>query len=435
MPPDIQWFATFELRVQERELYKCGRRVRLQGKPFDLLCLLAANPGQLVTRRRLEDALWPDCVYGDFDRSLNSAVNRLRFALGDSAQSPRFIETVPTHGYRFICPLRPETGAVSPNATTDTRLSGRPSEHASGAGFGRQVALALAGLAAISVGVWIPTARSKPIDAAEESTVLGATDAYLKGRALWQRKERTALLKSRDYYLTAIARDPGFALAWTGLADTYNFMGGIGLLDRHEAFDRATESARKALTISPGLGAAYASLAEARFRLGPDDEQVEPLFQRASVLDPDYSLGRYWYGMYLASRHRYDEALEHLWVARDAEPLNVRFQADLGVVLQLADEPDRARRLIDEAVALGPNSQKAHLAAAWLARQMGQSEQAAAAFSRVVELSEDAPLYATELERLVGDPAANVEALRELALRSIRCPEHYKLPSSARAEL
>ena len=98
-------FGTFELDLAAGELRKNGLKVRLQEQPFQLLAALAGRPGEVVTREELKEKLWPADTYVDFDRSLNTAASKLRDALGDSASSPRFIETLPRRGYRFLAPL------------------------------------------------------------------------------------------------------------------------------------------------------------------------------------------------------------------------------------------------------------------------------------------------------------------------------------------
>src|SRR5713226_3898054 len=94
-------FGTFEVDFLSRELRKHGMRIRLEEKPFQILELLIQNAGQVVKRQTLCQKLWPDTHVG-FDHSLNTAVNKLRDLLGDSPQNPRFVQTVPRRGYRFI---------------------------------------------------------------------------------------------------------------------------------------------------------------------------------------------------------------------------------------------------------------------------------------------------------------------------------------------
>jgi TolB-like protein/DNA-binding winged helix-turn-helix (wHTH) protein len=95
-------FGAFELDVRSRELRKGATRVRLQEQPFEILCLMLERPGHVVTRDELRRRLWPDGTFVDFEHSLNAAVKRLRAALGDDADNPRYVETLPRRGYRFI---------------------------------------------------------------------------------------------------------------------------------------------------------------------------------------------------------------------------------------------------------------------------------------------------------------------------------------------
>jgi DNA-binding winged helix-turn-helix (wHTH) protein/tetratricopeptide (TPR) repeat protein len=98
-------FGPFELDVRSGELQHNGRKIRLNEQPFQVLLALLERPGELVTREELVHRLWPDGTFVDYERGLNKAVNKLRDALQDSADSPRFVETIPRRGYRFITPL------------------------------------------------------------------------------------------------------------------------------------------------------------------------------------------------------------------------------------------------------------------------------------------------------------------------------------------
>jgi len=101
----LRRFAQFELDLRTGELYKEGKRIKLQEQPCHVLALLVEHPGDLITREELRKTLWPNDTFVDFDHGVNLAINKLRDALGDSVEKPRFIETLPRRGYRFIAPV------------------------------------------------------------------------------------------------------------------------------------------------------------------------------------------------------------------------------------------------------------------------------------------------------------------------------------------
>ena len=98
-------FGIFEADLRAGELRRNGSKIKLQDQPFQLLALLLERPGEVVTREELRGKLWPADTFVDFDHGLNAAVKRLRGALGDSAENPRFIETLSRRGYRFLVPV------------------------------------------------------------------------------------------------------------------------------------------------------------------------------------------------------------------------------------------------------------------------------------------------------------------------------------------
>ncbi len=107
-------FAPFELVLEPEELRRNGIRVKVSGQALQLLIVLASEPGRLVTREHLRKTLWPTTSFGDFEHGLNAAVNRLREILGDSAANPKYIETIPRRGYRFIAAMKVEDEQVAP---------------------------------------------------------------------------------------------------------------------------------------------------------------------------------------------------------------------------------------------------------------------------------------------------------------------------------
>lgn len=99
---DVISFGSYEVHLRSGELFRAGHKVRLQVQPFHVLAMLLKHPGEVVTREELQRRLWPADTFVDFDHSLNTAVKKLRQALSDDKQKPRFIETLPKRGYRFI---------------------------------------------------------------------------------------------------------------------------------------------------------------------------------------------------------------------------------------------------------------------------------------------------------------------------------------------
>src|SRR5580692_8568655 len=99
-------FGVFELDLRSGEIQKQGRKIRLEGQPVHVLICLLENRGELVTREELHRKLWPADTFVNFEHGLNAAVKRLRQALNDSADNPRFVETLPRRGYRFIAPIQ-----------------------------------------------------------------------------------------------------------------------------------------------------------------------------------------------------------------------------------------------------------------------------------------------------------------------------------------
>jgi len=129
-------FESFELNLHTRELCRHGLKLKLQGHPIEVLAMLLQRPGDLVTREEIQKRLWPKDTFVDFEHGLNSTINRLREALGDHAETPRFIETLPRLGYRFIAPVEqaaiadpvssPQT-AKAPGTERAAHAAARPS--------------------------------------------------------------------------------------------------------------------------------------------------------------------------------------------------------------------------------------------------------------------------------------------------------------------
>lgn len=115
-------FGIFEIDLSRRELRRRGTRIKLQNQPFEVLAALLEQPGAVVTREQLQARLWRDDTFVDFDRGLNKAINRIREALGDTAATPRFIETLPRRGYRFVASIEVSAGAAASHVVRSSIL-------------------------------------------------------------------------------------------------------------------------------------------------------------------------------------------------------------------------------------------------------------------------------------------------------------------------
>src|SRR6185437_12265920 len=112
--PSVIRFGVFEVDLRTGELRKQGVKVKLQEQPFQLLQILLERPGEIVTREELRPKIWPSDTFVDFDGGVNNAIKRLREALGDSAETPRYVETLPRRGYRFIGEVKRDDRLCAP---------------------------------------------------------------------------------------------------------------------------------------------------------------------------------------------------------------------------------------------------------------------------------------------------------------------------------
>src|SRR6266852_9342444 len=163
-------FGGFEVDLRSGELHKQGIKIKLHDQPFQVLAMLLEHPGELVTREQLHQKLWPADTFVDFDVGLNSAIKRLRDALGDSAESPRYIETLPRRGYRFIASVEDNIPAIAPGplpsigtGQSEAASVAKPAEDAPAAAKARLRPRSIWGLAlAVAAGLALLLALNLP---------------------------------------------------------------------------------------------------------------------------------------------------------------------------------------------------------------------------------------------------------------------------------
>jgi DNA-binding winged helix-turn-helix (wHTH) protein len=123
-------FGTFEADAATGELRRQGSRIKLNAQPFQVLCMMLERPGDLLTREQISRELWPDGIFVDYEHGVNSAVNRIREALGDTASRPRFVETLARRGYRFVAPVERIGLSETPSATVPQAAPAAPAGQA-----------------------------------------------------------------------------------------------------------------------------------------------------------------------------------------------------------------------------------------------------------------------------------------------------------------
>ncbi len=443
-------FATFEVDPHAGELRKDGSRVKLQEQPFQVLLALLERPGDVVTRAELRARLWPEDTFVDFDHGLNAAVKRLRDALGDLAENPRFIETLPRHGYRFIVATAPCAIQQGPSKSALRRwvlplaaaalilivatlfaldagglrsklfshsaappqirslavlpllnLSGDPEQEYFADGMTEELITELSRISSLKVisrtsvmqykqekrKPLAQIARELDVDGVIEGSVLRsgnrvriaaqliyaptdqhlwvetyerdlgdvlklqaevaetitqqirlkltpeqlvrlhqaravnpeAFEAYLMA-ASFDRTRPQEIKKVQSYYEIAIQKDPGFAGAYVGLANSYFNLGQFRWLPPRDAYEPAKQAARKALELDEGNCRAHSTLASLSLRYDWDWQTAEREFRYAVELCPNDARFRWEHAYNTAWTGRGAEALAEMTRAREIDP-------------------------------------------------------------------------------------------------------------------
>lgn len=543
-------FGTFEVDLSSSELRKAGALVKLQAQHFQLLVLLAERAGQVVTREEIRQNLWGNQTFVDFDRSINFSINQIRDALGDDPRTPRYVETLPRKGYRFIAPVTetpaellmaeaaPKPAVVSQRgprmrklllltiaavalaaialavkmgASRQTRaqpieslavlpldnLSRDPEQEFFVDGMTDELITDLAKISALRVvsrtsvmqykGTKKPVsqiARELNVGAVLEGTVLRAQDrvritaqlirasperhlwaesyegslaevltlqdtvakavaheiqikltpreqtllatpravdpeaheAYWKGRYLWEQSGETNLTKSREYFEKAIDKEPGFALAWAGLANAYERLADWGVMPRQDAAPRARAAADKALELDDSLVEPMVAIANVKMQYEWDWAGAERLFRQAIGLSPNYGYAHHDYAAYLAVTGRAREGVREEQRAHEIEPLSGIY--DVGVIWHyyLAHQYDQAEAEYLKERALNADFYRGYILGSVYLKMGRQQEavadfrkEAAASYHGILEL-----MYLGHALGVTGDRAEGQKVLDEM---------------------
>jgi len=520
--PHIIRFGVFEADLRTGELRKSGAKIRVPDQPFQILVMLLQRPDEVVSREELRQKLWSADTFVDFEHGVNSAVARLRDLLGDSADSPRYIETLPRRGYRFIGSVNGGTPtrqnrklerrnpslAVLPfeNASADpeseyisdgisetlihdlAQLSGLrimarstvfryKGKTADPRNVGRElnVGAVLTGRILLRGDTLVVTAelvdvangwqlwgkqynrKSQDILSLQDEIAQDISERlrlslsgqekerltkrhtqdteayhlYLKGRYCWNKRTAEDIKKGLEFFKRAIERDPNFALAYAGMADSYYLLCGTGLaeLQPEEAIPRAEAAALRALQIDDTLAEAHSSMASLRQNEW-DWEGAAREYKRTIELNPSYATGHHWHAFYLVALGRMDEAIEEAKRALDLDPLSIIINKDLALIFLYARQPDRAIEQYEKTIELDPTFALAHQGLGRAYLQKGMHQEAIQHIRRAAQLSGDSVAISSALAHAhaVAGNAEEARAILEKLLERSKCA--YVPPTS-----
>jgi DNA-binding winged helix-turn-helix (wHTH) protein/Tfp pilus assembly protein PilF len=353
--PSIFTFGEFQLDCRVPELKRRGRTVRMPHQPIQILSLLVAAAGDLVTREELREAVWAQDTHVDFDRGINKAINRLRQMLGDRPERPRFIETMPRRGYRFVAPITP----VAP-----------------------------------PVRVISPEVR----------------ETLLKARHFGGKRTAQALARSVDYFRETIERDPEYAAAWAGLAETHVILGIFGVKPPHESFPAARSAAQRALALDGSSAQAHTVLADVKKFFEWDWDGAERIYRHAIEIDPRATRTHQEYAQLLAMLARHDEAIAEIEAARRSDPVSPVIQAFVSYILLEARQYDRAVVAGLAAVEFEPAIPVAHFVLGRAYAKVGELQRAVESLSEAVRIVGSVPRFESCLGYVYARAGQRAEA-------------------------
>jgi DNA-binding winged helix-turn-helix (wHTH) protein/tetratricopeptide (TPR) repeat protein len=363
--PPVLRFGAFDLDRQSGEALRSGRKLHLTPQAFQLLLLLADRQGELVTREDIRRALWPDDTFVNFDTAVNACISQIRAALGDKPTAPRFIETLPRRGYRFVAPVH--TIEATPSAATRPgmappetlpTISGPP-----GANRGPQrsrvrevvAAVSIAGVLGVAVLFAVLAARA---GAARSPASAGRNIEALKklelGRSGLEDASPGDLQERVRHFRAALSLEPDFAEAYAGLADAQLILAAYRAEEPQPAYAAAKAAAAKALHFDARNGEAHAVYAAAILMFDWNWIDAGKHLRQAEALAPLSPRVQHWYGRYLTALGRHDQAMSHARRAMTLRPGSPSAATYFGAAAFYAGDMKSARGACAHAASLMP---------------------------------------------------------------------------------
>jgi tetratricopeptide (TPR) repeat protein len=255
-----------------------------------------------------------------------------------------------------------------------------------------------------------------------------AYQLYLKGRYYSYKRQTDAFDKAIDYFQQAIAKDPGYALAYTGLADTYSSMGSFSVLPGTESLVKAEEAATKSLELDNTLAEAHNSLALIRLYYNWNRAAAETEYKRAIQLNPNYAAAHHQYAYCLITSDHVAESIAEIKRAQELDPLSIVIASDAGEIYYFARQPDLAIEQLRRAIELDTNFSRAHFLLGRALEQKGDFQAAITEFNTARTASQDSNEMLTAVGQGYAMWGKRDEAKKVLAELTRRSKQNYVSP-------
>jgi serine/threonine protein kinase/tetratricopeptide (TPR) repeat protein len=217
-----------------------------------------------------------------------------------------------------------------------------------------------------------------------------AYNLYLQGRYFWEKRGKEDVERAIEFFNRAIEEDPGYALAYAGIADSYQVLGDNLLISPNDAFPKAKAAALKALEIDDSLAEAHVPLAAVLETYEHNISRAEKEYKIASKLNPGYATAHHWYALFLSYQGRHDEAIKEILQARELDPLSPRINANVGYILYNARRYGQAIEELKKSTELFPEHATNHGYTGYVYALTGRYEEALSAFNHALELDASA---------------------------------------------
>lgn len=341
-------FDGWTLARASGELTRDGRTQRLPPQPLALLIELLDHAGEVVTREAIVKLLWPRGIV-DFDNSLNAVVRKLRVVLGDDSETPRYIETLPRIGYRFVGKI--DDAPVPAPVSAAAPAGGLPPRR-----FWASPAYAVIAMAVIAagVGLWVswraktiappPAAPRGTIDSAapQRTTNERAYELYLQGKFNRSRRDTQAIGLAIENFQAALKEDPYYADAWAALAESYSGAAMTQVSPTAATYEEARGAALRAIELDDKLGHGHTALAHIHLMYDRDLAKAEAELKLGLALDSEYSRNWHTLALLRAFQGRLPEAMDAMRRAREIEPTALLYSSNYGLLLYQVRRYDEA---------------------------------------------------------------------------------------------